>query len=145
MCVLIAAVWRADTPVKPVSATTPPPHPTTPHPSTHSLLLGRRCRRGGRQALLTVGQLAVGLPQRPLQLIDAGLVLQQEVLWLVPELSRKGKGGGGHVERRRRKTRSRKQRRCISKMRKTFWEAALMSAHLICCSACTGRPWEVNH
>lgn len=36
--------------------------------------------------LLAVHQLAVGLPQGSLQLVDAGLVLQQEVLRFIMEL-----------------------------------------------------------
>lgn len=37
-------------------------------------------------------QFAVGLFQGPLELIDAGLVLQQDVLWLVQELGMRGEG-----------------------------------------------------
>lgn len=64
--------------------------PTFPFPlayaPTHSLLLWRPRRGGGRQTLLAVHQFAVGLPQGPLQLVDAGLVLQQEVLRLIQKL-----------------------------------------------------------
>lgn len=45
-------------------------------------------RRGGQPAFplpvsIPVDQFAVGFLQGPLELIDAGLVLQQDVLWLV--------------------------------------------------------------
>lgn len=49
-------------------------------------LRGSSRRRGGGQALLSLSHLAVGLPQSPLQLVDAGLVLLQDVLRLVQEL-----------------------------------------------------------
>lgn len=39
-------------------------------------------------------QFAVGLLQGPLELIDAGLVLQQDILWLVQELGMEGEGRG---------------------------------------------------
>ena len=62
-------------------------HPLPPaRAPTHSLLLWCACRGGGRQTLLAVHQLAVGLPQGSLQLVDAGLVLQQEVLRLIQKL-----------------------------------------------------------
>lgn len=53
---------------------------------THSLLLRCSDRGGGWQTLLPVHQFAAGFPQGSLQLIDAGLVLQQDILWLIQKL-----------------------------------------------------------
>jgi hypothetical protein len=39
-----------------------------------------------------VDQFAVGLLQGPLEFIDAGLVLQQDILWLVQELGMREEG-----------------------------------------------------
>lgn len=55
--------------------------------------------RRGQPALplpisIPVDQFAVGLLQGPLELIDAGLVLQQDILWLVQELGMGGEGRG---------------------------------------------------
>lgn len=41
---------------------------------------------GGGEAFLPLGELAVGLSQSSLQLVDAGLVLLENILWLVQEL-----------------------------------------------------------
>jgi hypothetical protein len=41
-----------------------------------------------------VNQFAVGLLQGPFELIDAGLVLQQDILWLVQELGMGREGSG---------------------------------------------------
>jgi len=49
-------------------------------------LRGSSRRGGGGEAFLPLGELAVGLSQSPLQLIDAGLVFLENVLWLVQEL-----------------------------------------------------------
>jgi hypothetical protein len=54
-------------------------------------------RRRGQPALpipvsIPVDQFAVGLLQGPLEFIDAGLVLQQDILWLVQELGMREEG-----------------------------------------------------
>ena len=67
-----------------------PPKPPYSAP-THSLLLWCARRGGCRQTLFTVHQLAVGFPQGSLQLVDAGLVLQQDVLRLIQELEDNGR------------------------------------------------------
>lgn len=78
---------------------TPDPYPVQDTYLTGLLrgaLRGGGGRRRGQSALplpisISVDQFAVGLLQGPLELIDAGLVLQQDILWLVQEL---GTGGG---------------------------------------------------
>lgn len=58
---------------------------------THSLLLRCAGRGGGWQTLLPVHQFAAGFPQGSLQLVDAGLVLQQNILWLIQKLEEREK------------------------------------------------------
>ena len=61
----------------------------TQTPGAHLLpLRGPSGGGGGGQTLLSLAELAVGLPQSPLQLVDAGLVLLQHVFRLVQELLR---------------------------------------------------------
>lgn len=58
-------------------------------PQAHLFSLWGSSGWGGRgEAFLPLGELAVGLSQSPLQLIDARLVLLENVLWLVQELLR---------------------------------------------------------
>ncbi|MEQ2192845.1 hypothetical protein XENOCAPTIV_018312 [Xenoophorus captivus] len=68
-------------------ATDPTLGPKRP-PPTHSLLLWSSRWRCRRKTLLSNHQLAVGLSQGPFQLIDAGLVLQQDILRFIKKLEK---------------------------------------------------------
>lgn len=74
--------------------------------------------------LLAVHQLAVGLPQGSLQLVDAGLVLQQEVLRLIQKLEE-------HVQKEKNKA-ERQEEIHQQGIKILLSIAVLITAHLIC-------------
>lgn len=117
--------------------------PASPFPlayaATHSLLLWRPRWGGGRQALLAVHQFAVGLPQGSLQLVDAGLVLQQEVLRLIQKLQENVQEERREEKKRKKNKAENGREKCISKTSESFWEAVLASAHLIRSAKCNAR------